>query len=218
VNAANSCGFGSPRTKIIYVYSSGVVGFISDTTLSLCPQRIVEYSVPLLPTYADSIIWTVPSVARIISGQSTTRIRVQYPSNINLSSLVSAKTINNCSVGYTRYYRVSFSAVSCLTSTPNPSGKNFTNVDDKSPSREKDFEFESIIYPNPSSDYFNIKVLSPITAKVLIIIYDIQGKEIKRQFVKPAEINKLGSDLKSGVYFMRFMQNGISKIRKIIKL
>jgi hypothetical protein len=65
---------------------------------------------------------------------------------------------------------------------------------------------------------FNIKVLSPITAKVLIIIYDIQGKEIKRQFVKPAEINNLGSDLKSGVYFIRFMQNGISKIRKIIKL
>jgi autotransporter-associated beta strand protein len=218
VNAANRCGFGSPKIRSIYVYKASGVGLISDTTLSLCPQRIVEYSVPLLPTYADSIIWTVPSVARIISGQSTTRIRVQYPSNINLSSLVSAKSINNCSVGYTRYYRVSFSAVSCLTSTPNPSGKNFTNVYDKSPSREKDFDFESIIYPNPSSDYFNIKVLSPITAKVLIIIYDIQGKEIKRQFVKPAEINNLGSDLKSGVYFIRFMQNGISKIRKIIKL
>jgi hypothetical protein len=218
VNAANTCGFASPKTKLILIYKAGIVGLISDTTLSLCPKRIVEYSIPTLPIYADSIIWTVPSVGRILSGQGTTRIRVEYPPNINLSSLVSAKSLNNCSVGYTRYLRVSFSAVACPGATPAPTAKDLPYTNNEIKNEKTDNNFQVKIYPNPSADYFNVKVNAVKDEKITVMIFDMQGKELKRSSMSSGEINKIGAELRSGIYFIRIVQKGESKTEKIIKL
>ena len=221
VNAANTCGFGSPKTMLISISKVSSYFQIFDTTLSTCPMRIIEYSVTSFPSYADSIIWTVPSVARIISGQGTTTIRVEYPSNVNLSSLVSATSMNNCSVGSTRYFRVSFNAVSCPGTIPPvvPTAKDIPYSSSEFKEMKSLSDLNVKIYPNPSSDNFNINVTSSIAEKISVIIYNLQGKEIKRILVSAGgELNKIGAELKSGVYFIRFIQKGMSKTEKVIKL
>ena len=196
------------------IYKPSMVGTITSNEINTCPQRIVEYSIPSLPAYADAVLWTVPSVATILSGQGTTLIRVSYPANINLSSLVSATGINNCSVGFTRYLRVSLVAVTCPVVTP--SGKDIPFTQNEIKHQEKNIVVT--VYPNPSTAHFNVKAIAPENEKINLMIYDIQGREVKRVLINSGELIRIGDEFKSGVYFLKAIQKGVSVSEKIIIL
>ena len=208
VRAVNACGISSPRTTSISIIKPSPLGAISSVNTSACPNRVIKYAVSALPANTDSIIWSIPSSGTILSGQGTTRISVSYPPSASFSGYVSAKGINNCSVGNSSILRVSF--VAC------------TNVVVKQFSRDeglsKDEHFNINIYPNPTAALFNLKVNSQRVEKISITIYDLQGRLMQRLMVNPNELNQLGRELMPGNYFIEIKQGVNSKIERLIKL
>lgn len=83
-------------------------------------------------------------------------------------------------------------------------------------------------YPNPSNPVSKIEYQLPFDAKVSLIVYDLNGKEVQvlangnvNSGYHTAEFN--GSDLSSGVYFYRIFATGVngetySKTMKLILL
>ena len=66
------------------------------------------------------------------------------------------------------------------------------------------------IYPNPATDFFNIQ---PVTGRVLVGVYDVDGTKIKEQEYLPVnrkvQVNIEG--LKDGLYTVRVRGAGITK-------
>jgi CotH kinase protein/Lamin Tail Domain/Chitobiase/beta-hexosaminidase C-terminal domain/Secretion system C-terminal sorting domain len=83
-------------------------------------------------------------------------------------------------------------------------------------------------YPNPFNPITTIKYGIPInknkgTQKVKLIIYDILGREVEKvvnTIQKPGyyEVRFDASDLTSGIYFYKFLVDGINEVRKMILL
>jgi plastocyanin len=71
-----------------------------------------------------------------------------------------------------------------------------------------------IVYPNPSSDYFNMNT-SPLDEQSVIYIYDLTGRLIESHQVANGEM-KIGEGLSNGVYLLSIALN--NKTHQIIKL
>jgi len=74
------------------------------------------------------------------------------------------------------------------------------------------------VYPNPSSDNFNLEITSDDKTPALIKVYDITGREV---FIKnEVEIDSklsFGNELKAGIYMLTISQGNESKTLRIIK-
>ncbi|MCB0721601.1 MAG: T9SS type A sorting domain-containing protein [Ignavibacteriae bacterium] len=76
-------------------------------------------------------------------------------------------------------------------------------------------------YPNPFNPETNIKFSLPVSSDVMIILYDISGREVKtllNEYKNPGiyEININADGLSSGVYFYKMITKGFSEIRKMV--
>jgi hypothetical protein len=74
--------------------------------------------------------------------------------------------------------------------------------------------YELIVYPNPTSDYFNINT-TRLDAQSVIYIYDLLGRLVESHIVSSDEM-QVGESLSNGVYFLKIMTN--SKSQQVIKL
>jgi hypothetical protein len=78
--------------------------------------------------------------------------------------------------------------------------------------------FELVSWPNPSNDYFNIKLKSGNTIdKISIQVFDLNGRLVS---FKTGDANKeyqIGAPLQSGLYFVNVVQANTSKQIKLIK-
>ena len=71
-----------------------------------------------------------------------------------------------------------------------------------------------VVYPNPSSDYFNVNT-SQLNPQSDIYIYDLTGRLVESHIVDGSEM-KIGKTLSNGVYFLKIAENG--ETRQVIKL
>lgn len=84
-----------------------------------------------------------------------------------------------------------------------------------------DFDKETdglYIYPNPASDYVQIK--NPSSSNINFEIYDLAGKLLKESAVeKNSEVRLSLANLDNGTYFLRYKGlNGLTKVKRIIVL
>ncbi|MBK7669714.1 MAG: T9SS type A sorting domain-containing protein [Sphingobacteriaceae bacterium] len=61
-------------------------------------------------------------------------------------------------------------------------------------------ENEISVYPNPSKDYFIVDLKNNSINNSVIILYDVLGKEVKRQKISESKTN-IQHDLQKGIYF-----------------
>ena len=84
---------------------------------------------------------------------------------------------------------------------------------------EEVFEgFELVSWPNPSDDYFNIKLKSKNTVdKINIQVFDLNGRLVSFKTGEPNRDYKIGSSLQSGLYFVNVVQGNEVKTVKLVK-
>ncbi len=91
------------------------------------------------------------------------------------------------------YFRIEFNSV-LLTSNKHENIQNNINI-----------------YPNPTSDYLSIEGINPQK----LSIYDISGKEVSELLIDNETIDI--SELKKGVYFLKFSMNDQVFFKKVVK-
>jgi hypothetical protein len=78
--------------------------------------------------------------------------------------------------------------------------------------------FELISWPNPSDDYFNLKLKSKNTLdKINIQVFDLNGRLVSFKTGEPNRDYKIGGTLQAGLYFINVTQGNTSKQVKLIK-
>lgn len=87
---------------------------------------------------------------------------------------------------------------------------------------EVDIDRASIhVYPNPSNPSFNVQVVSPVPQRVILDLYDIQGRKVLRlldeEFVGVKTI-LTDTQLPTGTYFVVMKYNNKTLTRKILHL
>ncbi|MCE3278727.1 MAG: large protein [Bacteroidetes bacterium] len=131
VTPVNSCGNGTASNLSITVNTlPEMAGNISgNDTINVCPvSNSVNYSVS--PVFnASHYVWSIPSGATIVSGDSTNSIVVNYD-NTSVSGSVSVYAENACGTGASSSLNVFVTAVPmqelCMVTVDNNS--NFNNV------------------------------------------------------------------------------------------
>jgi len=74
------------------------------------------------------------------------------------------------------------------------------------------------VHPNPSNSYFNLVISSTDNSPVNVRILDVYGRVIsQRQGVAPGSVLQLGHTWINGVYFAEILQNGKTRVVKMIK-
>ena len=72
-------------------------------------------------------------------------------------------------------------------------------------------------WPNPSENYFNLKVQSPLKETVEIRMFDMAGKLVQTNRGAPGDTYTLGSTLVSGMYIIEVRQAGKTARTKVVK-
>jgi len=162
-----------------------------------------------LPANATSIVWTAPAGGTIISGQGTNKITVSYPSTANISNNVIVQAFNNCSASQSRTLNVKLTAC-----TPGFSyAKAETNIENN-----LNQSLDINVFPNPSSNYFNVKAVSGNQENIFVRVLDLQGRIVKELNMKSNEVKQVGDNLKPGNYILQVVQGNKTKTTKLMKI
>jgi hypothetical protein len=146
--------------------------------------------------------WTVPAAATVIS-QTSTSITVAYPTTA-INGTVSVVGMNNCGMSSGRTTTIRLAAC--------PSGTT-PRIDTEIPFAEIDAQ----IYPNPTTNYFNVRLLSNQVEAGNVSVFDPQGRLLDKQRITPGTLTQIGGRLKPGQYLIRIEQAGSVKTLKAIK-
>ena len=99
--------------------------------------------------------------------------------------------------------------------TPMPS----VNKNRNEPSILAGLKLNAIVFPNPSTGYFQIKITSnDWREKIRMQVIDFYGRLINNQEVNPGQQIKLGEAFRPGIYYVRVMQGDEHKEMKLVKL
>lgn len=78
--------------------------------------------------------------------------------------------------------------------------------------------FEMVVYPNPFTNQFNIRVESKTTENLNVRVFDIAGKLMSEtQNLSSTDEFASGSELAKGVYFVEVRQDDFKKVIRIVK-
>ena len=215
VSASNGCAISGVRTLSVTKLNPATPSVIDVIQVQACPNRIFSYTLSAMPANANSIQWTVPLIPGVVilSGQGTTSIQVSYPVDA-VQGTVTAQAINNCGAS-----RIRQSAVKLPACPPVFAGKNGdtqpTNdnikIDKASP------VFDVNVFPNPTTSEFSLLVKAVDQTKVMVRLFDLQGRQLKTMQVNSNEITMIGKDLKAGVYLLEITEGKNKSVKKIIK-
>ena len=75
------------------------------------------------------------------------------------------------------------------------------------------------VWPNPSTNHFNVRVRSAVNETVEIMMYDMQGRLIEFKRGVTNDIFRLGNGVPAGMYIIEARQGGVAdkKTIKVIK-
>ncbi len=195
ITNASSCSATSNSITVTVNQVPAQPGIISGQTSVCRRQNNVVYSIGAV-SGATSYTWTVPSGARVNAGQGTNSISVKYG---NVGGNITVKANNACGSGSVRTLAVT---ITCRELSPNAGFEGF-NVN---------------IYPNPSSDHFTLKIISPDNNPCMLVVSDLLGREIeRRESISADEQIDFGYHLTNGIYFAEVIQGNERKVLKLIK-
>lgn len=189
-------------------YVNPNTGAAGVTLFGKCAIQTI--AVPAVP-FATSYVWTLPNGA---TGSSDTRtIDVNFAAVATPTSTskvtVKVKAFNGCVYSAEKSIILSFDGITLCPDVRMAS--NLVSLD------------ASQIYPNPTSDNFNINLTSSISSEVLVTIYSMNGSVVKTNKIELNQgLNTINEDitsLGSGIYFVRLVNesNNETIVRKLIK-
>jgi hypothetical protein len=213
VYALNGCGSSAPASLTMRKNWPTIARYVGQIFANnICANRIYKYSLSQTVAYADSIIWTLPAGAQIVSGRGTRIITVLYPSNVpNIIGTVSARGVNACGVGAGSSLAVNISPCSRIMAIEDSVRINVIPITKNSFS-------EIRIYPLPTTSSFHIQVKSDNQEPIQLKVVDLQGRSLIISKVTPGEIKELGKELTPGYYILEISQAGMHVTRKLLKL
>jgi hypothetical protein len=193
-----------------------MVGSIVTTVLQACPSRVIKYAVNAMPTYANQLVWTIPTGGTIINSDSLS-VTVLYTTAAILG-YVTVQPINNCASGSARSIRINLPSCGSSFAPENiPIASQSTGINATVNSNK----MAATIFPNPSTSSFNLVVSNEnnIESKDILSvqIIDIQGRVIKK--FETNQIGKInfGNDLNAGSYIVEIKQGGQTLKKRILK-
>ena len=111
------------------------------------------------------------------------------------------------------------SAVVISGTNLNPTTANTNQpVELDSKSQEDENVLEVISYPNPTITSFSLIVKADVKEKIVMQVFDLNGKLIETRIVNSYSITKLGQNYRPGAYVVRIMQGRKHKEIKLVKL
>jgi hypothetical protein len=71
---------------------------------------------------------------------------------------------------------------------------------------------QATIFPNPSEDYFKLRVTTESNEIINVRVVDISGRIVKQMRVTALQLLQFGDELKNGMYMVEVRQgtNGLS--------
>ena len=200
-------------TKAIVVGSSvAAIGLATGsagiTSFTRCATQ--TFTIPAV-VGATNYVWTPANGATIVSGDGTTSVVVNF--SAVLATVTSTKLMvvatNACGVS-SAAKTLTLASLVCRTTA-----KADSIVDVRSTISE--------IYPNPSSESFNLDVNMVNSGEMSMTIYNLNGAIVRSKNVQLSEgnnvINEDISTFASGIYFVRFNNptNNETITKKLIK-
>ena len=198
VSATNNCGTGPASSLSVSTAGLSSAGRIQGAT-TVCTTQSYTYSVAPVDG-ATKYTWTVPSRAKILSGQGTTAIQVKFAKS---SGNITVAASNACMS----------SATSVLPVTVNCSTARLAGELDN-----ETIALGARVYPNPSSESFHIEIASGDDAPCTLIVRDITGRELeRRENIFPGEALVFGSRLVYGIYLAEVQQGEERVVLRVVK-
>jgi hypothetical protein len=146
---------------------------------------------------ATYYFWTVPAKARVQHGQGSATVEVKmfrYPGDITVTAS------NACMTSATAVLPVTITTLNCA------------HV------HRSDGILDAEVYPNPTSDYFTLNVISDELTECVIIVRDITGRELERlEHVFPGAPNTFGNVLANGIYLAEVLQSEKRIVLRVVK-
>lgn len=193
VTADNLCGSSLPRTFFIHAKPSKPV--ISGPTCVSANQTNITYTVANAEA-GVTYTWKVPGVVRIISGQGTSSIVVDWRST---NGAIQCVPSNACATGAKGALNV---AVGCTATASSSSQKLLVN-------------------PNPSFGLTNIIFTSVKEIKYKLVLTDMSGRQLMaKELMASAGQNKISIDLSkydNGIYMVSLISDEGVETTKIVK-
>ena len=77
--------------------------------------------------------------------------------------------------------------------------------------------FQVKVVPNPTDYYFTLEIEGGSKEKIVVVVYDVLGKNVKRIENSSGQLIKFGEDMKAGVYLAEIVQGSNRKTIKLVK-
>ncbi|MBI1783227.1 MAG: T9SS type A sorting domain-containing protein, partial [Sphingobacteriales bacterium] len=78
--------------------------------------------------------------------------------------------------------------------------------------------FEAKAYPNPTTNTFNLQVISSGKEVIDVVITDILGRQVQQLRIRPYQTVELGRAMKKGIYMVHILQGDRHETLKLQKL
>jgi hypothetical protein len=228
----SSCGNGANRslklTNTALTLPAAPASIVAtNVSVTTCGNRVYRYTAPVLTSaqlagtataapitgYLWSFTGTLGANAVIDSGDVNSRIIVvRYTSNAAAvtGDSVRVRYTSSCGNGANRALRLTNLA---LTNCPPPANTPVTKVAPVVAPSDMNVK----VYPNPTTNNFNVQVLSGNTGMSVVRVMDLQGRVLKTMQVSANETVNLGSDLRAGAYIVEVRQGKSVKTTRVLK-
>lgn len=192
VTVTNESGDSESASKLVSASTSPVQETIVGPA-QVEPNQVAEYEVPFYE--GSTYSWTVPDGATIIGPATGNKITVQYGPTAN--GVVSVVETND------------------LGQSGPPSSLNISNVTSTYGARAFDYE----VRPNPFTQTSSIRVNTPGRVPVDITVINENGTVVEViSGMYSNEKIEVGSDLVSGVYFVKVALDNKVEVIKLVKI
>ena len=211
VSVKSSNGVGSSATAktlaVTRVAPATPASISGGTTYSSCDQT---FSTPEV-TGSAIYTWTVPTGATIVSGQNTNTVVVNYGA-LRTAQTIKVKVTNGCGLSSAiKSVALTYSACS-----PSSIANNATTEETSKVSVTE-------MYPNPTTDTFNVELTATKSGSVSVAVYSFDGLIVSSKNIQLSEgsnvLNENLSSQKSGIYIVKITNEltGEVTIKKIVK-
>jgi len=228
----SSCGNGANRSvklsnTALTLPAAPASIVVSNVSITTCGNRVYRYTAPVLTTaqltgtataapitgYFWSFVGTLGNNAVIDSGDVNSRvIVVRYTSNAAAATGDSVRVAytSSCGNGANRALKLTNLA---LANCPPPTAGNIPVAKVTPVAADMNIK----VYPNPTTNNFNVQVLSGGTEVSVVRVMDLQGRVLKTMQVSANETVNLGSDLRAGAYIVEVRQGKSVKTTRVLK-
>ncbi len=215
VKTASACGFyGAAKTATLQYLPPTPVAISSATgSYNACIGNTVSYTVLVGQALSSQSVatvfrWTKPANTTIVSATADSiTINLRIDAGFTGGSLT-VKGQSSCGAQGAAYSQV-------LTHGGCPAGTRTTPYATNDGANTK---LTAQLFPNPTTNAFNLKVSSTNTLPVVAIIRDAEGRLIKSFTIKAGELSNFGNELTSGVYMIEVMQGEERKVMRGVKM